>query len=194
MNPHDYRRNLPHLLPPGETVFVTFRLADSLPDGVLEQLREEYQHQEPNEEASYVRQKRYFGKFDALLDHTASGPMWLREAAIGQLVAKALHFFNGRAYSLICYCVMPNHVHLVATIAEAGVPMLRALQSIKAYTARRANKHLNRTGQFWHRESYDHVVRNVPEMQHIIVYTLENPVRAGLTDAWQQWPYSYWIG
>ncbi|TGE16982.1 transposase [Hymenobacter elongatus] len=194
MNPYEYRRNLPHILPPGETVFVTFRLAGSLPEAVLEQLREEYHGEAATEEASYVRQKRYFGKFDALLDGSAHGPTWLQLPAIEQLVADALHFFDGRAYSLICYCVMPNHVHLVATLLEAGVPMLRALQSVKAHTAREANRLLKRTGQFWHRESYDHVVRYAAEMRNIIAYTLENPVRAGVADTWQQWPLSYWAG
>ena len=87
---------------------------------------------------------------------------------------------------------MPNHVHFVATLAEQGVSMMRALQSIKSYTGREANRLLSRSGQFWHRESYDHLVRNPQEMQNIISYTLENPVRAGLVDEWQQWPYSYW--
>ncbi|HEX8426702.1 hypothetical protein [Hymenobacter sp.] len=87
---------------------------------------------------------------------------------------------------------MPNHVHVVATLFEDGLPMMRALQSIKAHTAREANRLLGRTGQFGHRESYDHVVRNAEEMRNIIAYTLENPVRAGMVDNWLQWPYSWW--
>ncbi|GAA3934659.1 transposase [Hymenobacter algoricola] len=194
MNPQDYRRNLPHLLSPGETVFVTFRLAGSLPEAVVEQLRAEFSSETANEEATYVRQKRYFGRFDALLDGSVSGPTWLQQPMIGRLVADALHFFDGRAYTLICYCIMPNHVHLVAVLLEAEVSMMRALQSVKAHTAREANRLLGRTGQFWHRESYDHVVRSASEMQNVIAYALENPVRAGLTDSWQQWPCSYWAG
>ena len=36
-----YRRNLPHIQPPGVTFFVTFHLAGSLPRTVLEQRRME---------------------------------------------------------------------------------------------------------------------------------------------------------
>lgn len=194
MNPYDYQRNLPHILPPGESVFITFRLAGALPERVVEELRVEFAAPVAAEpwEASYSRQKRYFGKFDRLLDGSIHGPVWLREPAIAALVVQGLRYFEGQAYELVCYCIMPNHVHFVASLSETGRVMMRALQSIKAHTAREANKLLGRTGQFWHRESYDHVIRNPEEMRNIISYTLENPVRAGLVADWRQWPHTWW--
>jgi len=36
-----YRKNLPHIQPPGATLFVTFRLAGSIPAAVQQQLLEE---------------------------------------------------------------------------------------------------------------------------------------------------------
>lgn len=39
-----YQRNLPHYQPVTATLFVTFRLAGSLPVEVLRLLREEYEH------------------------------------------------------------------------------------------------------------------------------------------------------
>ena len=45
-------------------------------------------------------------------------------------------------------------------------------------------------GSFWQAESYDHVVRN-GELERIISYVLENPVKAGLVEDWEQWPYTY---
>ncbi len=35
-----YQRKLPHIVPPGATIFFTFRLAGSVPVAVLEQLAE----------------------------------------------------------------------------------------------------------------------------------------------------------
>ncbi len=104
MNPHDYQRNLPHLLPPGETVFITFRLAGSLPEKLLEELREEYAAPVgavETWEVSYARQKRYFGKFGALLDKAVGGPIWLQKPAVADLVVQGLRYFQGRAYDLI---------------------------------------------------------------------------------------------
>ncbi len=190
-----YRRNLPHRLPPGETLFITFRLANSLPRVVIEKLKAEWEHlREKAEDAeqTYALQKRYFGRYDTLLDRADSGPTWLRQPPVAALVQQALHHYNGRAYLLVCYCLMANHVHLVVTLPDEAPPLARTLQSIKSYTARQANILLNRQGQFWQRESYDHTIRDTAEMERIIHYVLENPVKAGLTNDWQSWPYIYW--
>ena len=56
--------------------------------------------------------------------------------------------------------------------------------------ATQANKLLGLTGAFWQRETYDHVVRP-GELARIVSYVLENPVKAGLVEDWQQWPHTY---
>ena len=189
-----YERNLPHRLPPGATIFVTFRLSGSLPLEAVKQLREEAQLPvEPLEdEVAYARQRRYFGKFDEQLDAAATGPVWLGQAAVAQLVQQALHWGHTRKYQLICYCIMPNHVHLVVSLPGDAPPLARTLQSIKSYTGRTANAVLGYTGQFWQRESYDHVVRDGAELARVVAYVLNNPVKAGLVEEWPQWPYTYW--
>jgi REP element-mobilizing transposase RayT len=189
-----YQRNLPHLLPPGENLFITFRLAGSLPRAVLDTLRAGWEQldQQQTGEGSYARQKRYFGRFDKLLDQAAVGPTWLGEPAVASVVAEALHHYDDYGYFLVCYCIMPNHVHLVVTLPDTAPPLLRTLQSIKSYSASKSNALLGRTGQFWQPESYDHVIRDAAEMERIISYVLEDPVKARLTDDWQDWPHTYW--
>ena len=66
------------------------------------------------------------------------------------------------------------------------------MQSLKGYTARKANHILGRSGAFWHHESYDHCVRNPNEWQRIVSYVLNNPVKAGLVDEWENWRWSYY--
>lgn len=65
------------------------------------------------------------------------------------------------------------------------------MQSLKGYTAHEANKILNRTGQFWEEESYDHEVRNDEELDRIVKYVLNNPVKAGLVKDWREWQWSW---
>jgi putative transposase len=61
---------------------------------------------------------------------------------------------------------MPNHVHVLLTPA---VSLSKALGSLKAATAKRANLLLQRTGQaFWQDESYDHLVRSGDEFRRIV--------------------------
>jgi REP element-mobilizing transposase RayT len=187
-----YERNLPHRLPPGSEIFLTFRLADSLPARVLFKLHAQFASASDEPANTYAQQRRYFGRFDDLLDASQHGPTWLREPAIAEVVGGSLRHFHGKAYTLICYCLMPNHVHAVVSLSQDAPPLADTLQRIKGYTALQANKLLGRTGQFWQRETYDHLVRSGEEMTRIIVYVLNNPVKAGLVESWEQWPYTYW--
>ena len=66
------------------------------------------------------------------------------------------------------------------------------MQSLKGYTARKANQILGRSGAFWQHESYDHCVRNPNELKRIITYVLNNPVKIGLVDEWKKWQWSYY--
>lgn len=65
------------------------------------------------------------------------------------------------------------------------------MRLIKGSTARHCNQILNRSGAFWHHESYDHVVKSQLELQHVIAYILNNPVKAGLVPHYNDWQYSY---
>ena len=85
---------------------------------------------------------------------------------------------------------MPNHVHLVVALPDNAPPLAKTLQLLKGYSSFQINKLLGLSGAFWQAESYDHVVRP-GELNRIINYVLENPVKAGLVDEWQKWPYSY---
>ena len=110
---------------------------------------------------------------------------------------------------------MSNHVHVVFTplpIQSSDVAQTVSLhandndtqtkslcyntlssimQSLKGYTAHKANRLLGRKGAFWQQESYDHVVRDANEWQRIVTYVLNNPVKAGLVDRWEKWQWSY---
>lgn len=201
----EYKRNLPHIQPPGAILFITFRLVGSIPKVVLEQLKMEVEKRErqikqtavSNELASllYEEQKRQFGRFDEFLDQASSGPLWLRKLEIAETVVEALHYRDGKVYDLDTFCVMANHVHVVFKPLQKENGSYHALQkimhSLKRYTARKANNVLNREGAFWQHESYDHVVRNRDEWERIVKYVLNNPVKAGLVERWEEWPYTF---
>ncbi len=90
---------------------------------------------------------------------------------------------------------MPNHIHLVLTprAAEDGTPIAlqRIMYTLKRQTAIGANRHLDRNGTFWQYESYDHYIRDRAEYERVVAYVLDNPVKAGLCDSWEAWPWSY---
>ena len=200
-----YRRHLPHIQPPGAMLFVTYRLAGSLPQHVVAQLLAEGEAVErrlahmprgpERARLAYEEQRRLFGRWDKMLDTNREGPHWLRRPEIASLVASSLHFLNGRRYDLDCYCLMSNHVHVVLTPLAIDGERYHALtdimHSLKGYTANKANRQLGRSGSFWQHESYDHVVRDAAEWLRIRHYVVYNPVKAGLVKEWQEWPWTY---
>ena len=196
-----YRRNLPHYQPANATFFVTFRLAGSLPVEAIARLKEERIQNEKlllkikdekiRKKTMDDQHKRYFSKFDKMLDNAANNQSWLNNGLVARIIAEAMHFRDGNVYDLLAYCIMPNHVHMVFTVERSGTSLYTLLQSLKARTAREANKILHQKGSFWQHESYDHVVRNGKELERIVNYVLYNPVRAGMVSSWEQWKWSY---
>ena len=71
------------------------------------------------------------------------------------------------------------------------VPLRKITQSLKGYTARKANRLLRRTGQtFWQDESYDHWGRDEAEMGRVVTYIEWDPVRSGLVASPEEWRWS----
>jgi REP element-mobilizing transposase RayT len=124
-----YGRNLPHIQPPDATLFVTFRLAGSIPQSVLDDWRQEKKLLEstqkrrqgtsrsPDTDADAKErlafQRRWFGKFEAIMHAGTSGPLWLKNERLAEIVHNALLYRDGKVYRLDASCVMPNHVHAV---------------------------------------------------------------------------------
>jgi putative transposase len=188
-----YTRKLPHIQPTGETLFVTSRIANSLPKKVVLRWMEERDLEvlrlqkarpadpEKLKEAVYNAKKRSFARFDEPLDKAAPGEHRLDRQEIATEVAGAMQWHHQQQnIDLLCYCVMPNHMHLVATLLNPEEPFHKIVKSIKTFSAKPINSLLGRTGRFWQREYYDHVVRDGAELQRIVAYVLENPVKAGL--------------
>jgi putative transposase len=204
-----YRRKLPHYQPADATFHVVFRLAGSVPGAVIEKLRsDEIRRTKMLSGISCARLKAnkalenrclHLKAFEEALHSGTRGPTWLSNPIVAGIVVDSLHFYDNKLYDLVAHTIMPNHVHLViqlggesdGPIERNSIPLYRILQSIKRYTARRANQILCRVGQFWQPESYDHVIRNGEELERTIDYILHNPVKAGLVRRIEEWPWSY---
>jgi REP element-mobilizing transposase RayT len=189
------RGYLPHVKREGASYFVTFRLTDSLPQEVL--LRFEREHADSirrlaggaTSEALGEIHRELRRKIEHHLDRGA-GACHLRRPEIADMIAGALRHFHGEHYLLDEWVVMPNHVHLVLW-PMPNFTLSEILKSRKRHTARQANLILGKTGQpFWQRESYDHWIRDDAEKSRIRRYVRMNPVKAGLCQQPEDWPWS----
>ncbi len=204
-----YRRKLPHIQIKGMTFFITFRLHKSLPNEIIKVLKKEFRKKllrlrKKQSPAEMIRQEyeRHFERFDMHLDQYQESPKYLNDEKIASLTAETMLYWNQKKYDLLAFCIMPNHVHMVikvddtvgqvSNLSNNYTGLLSPIMfSIKRYTARQANIILNRTGDFWQHESYDHIVRNETELNNIIRYILMNPVKAGLAIDWREWQWNF---
>jgi REP element-mobilizing transposase RayT len=152
-----YRRHLPHWQVDGAPHFITWRLEGALPAHMT---------------AEFIR-------IDQQLDAAETGPLWLRQPQIAQLIVNALHYGERqlKLYELLAWVVMANHVHVVL---YPRAKLAQITKAVKGYTALEANRMLERTGQFWQHESFDRWIRDRYELERIIRYVERNPVKAGL--------------
>lgn len=117
----------------------------------------------------------------------------LAQPSIAGIIINVLQDYDQRLFDLLYYCIMPNHVHVVIYLGSMTNPKSLGLimKNIKGRSSREINLFLGRSGTFWQKASYDRLVRDEKELNNIGDYILENPVKAGLIDSWENWPYSY---
>ena len=87
--------------------FVTYRLYGSIHPDQLKKLQKELESADEDE------QKRIIKKYDKLLDKAENKIFYLNNSKIAEACIKSIMFFEEKDIEVICYCIMPNHVHLV---------------------------------------------------------------------------------
>ncbi|HCX32480.1 MAG TPA: hypothetical protein DHV08_02285, partial [Rhodocyclaceae bacterium] len=177
------RDYLPHIDSPGLIQSITFRLADSLPQGVLDRWSQELAGRSEADRQT-AREQRIAQWLDQ-----GHGACHLQDRRIAELVEDALLHFDGERYRLLAWCIMPNHVHvLIETVPGHGLDSV--LHSWKSFTAKEANRLLERTGPFWQVEYHDRFIRDDAHFANATRYIENNPVKAGLVTSGEDWRWS----
>jgi putative transposase len=89
---------------------------------------------------------------------------------------------------ILAYCLMPNHIHLVAVPDEPD-SLAAALRRAHGRYANYLNARRGRTGHLWQNRFYSCAL----DQAHLSValrYVERNPVRAGLAECVEQYPWS----
>jgi len=90
--------------------------------------------------------------------------------------------------SLWGYCLMPNHFHLVAVPAEEGTAA-KVLGRLESDYARFLNVRRGTSGHLW-QARYHSVAMDSLHCWRALAYVERNPVRAGMTAAAVDYPWS----
>ena len=192
-----YKRRLPHWRQDGATYFVTFRLADAIPQEQLRALKHwrgiwERSHPQPRSEKDWEELAREITrKTEAWMDKGYGECVFRNRQLATELSQSLLHFQNDRCLTS-CFTIMPNHVHAVIKPLDC-FDLERILASVKRFVGRKINSLLSRTGVLWAQESYDRMIRDEEHLFRVIQYIGHNPARAGLPPAqWIRWIHPDW--
>jgi len=186
-----HRHRLPHWQQDDAWVFVTWRLADSVPADKLNQWHDDKNrwlecHPKPWDEATEKEYHVLFlQRFENWLDQGA-GSCLLKDEANAKIVADAIHFFNGERYELATFVVMPNHVH-VLFCPRNGHVISEIVQSWKRFSSREINKRMGASGSLWQEEYWDRLIRNEKHFYAVAGYIRRNPEKAGLKNGYILW-------
>lgn len=137
-----HRRNLPHLYFTDGLYFITYRLANSMPYEKLAEVNSN------PADWDFNKYKRVFIKYDNLLDSGNYGINYLKQKELADVCRETLHYPDGNNYKLICYCIMPNHIHLVFKLLPQNKGIDKIMQSIKRISSRKCNLLLGKEGKF----------------------------------------------
>jgi putative transposase len=108
----------------------------------------------------------------------------LAEASVAILRKQAMTL-GAKVYA---YCFMPDHVHLL--LAPSDSCDLVAFVAQFKNLVQRAAWRLGLHGTFWQKRFWDHFLRQDEDIETVVHYILNNPVRAGLVSDWRDYPYS----
>jgi putative transposase len=112
------------------------------------------------------------------------------ERKAGLLVDVLRSLVAERKFTLHDFVVMPDHVHLLMTV-EDEMTIEKAMQLVKGRFSHRLSHEFGHKGEVWQRGFSEVQVLGQESMIQHREYIAMNPVKAGLADSPEKYPYCY---
>jgi len=164
------------------TQFITFRLADSLPQPVLERLKIQLEHDKLSDDSEEYRQR-----IEDYLDE-GKGECLLRNPEMAAIVEETILSEHGKSCDIKAWVVMPNHAHVLLRL-NAGYELAGLMKRVKGISARKINIALGRTGSVWQKDYFDRYIRDADHFTKVFRYIENNPVVARLVSLPDEWEF-----
>ena len=88
---------------------------------------------------------------------------------------------------IVAYCFMPDHAHLLVAGADPSADFCRFVRHAKQQTGWRYKR---KTGcALWQESYHDWILRGVESTASVAAYILGNPIRAGLVERVEDYPF-----
>jgi REP element-mobilizing transposase RayT len=114
-----------------------------------------------------------------------------------KITLESLCYWNGKKWTLFAAVVMPDHVHALAqplVVKEGGAYDLgEILHSVKSFSAHHINRQRGMKGSVWQDERFDRIMRDEMEFNEKWQSIRNNPVKNGLSENPEDYPWLYEI-
>jgi putative transposase len=94
-------------------------------------------------------------------------------------------------FTMLAYVFLPDHIHLLLQPTGQST-FSQIMHSLKPNFTKAYKNALGITGpvRFWQQRFWDHVIRDVNDLQRHLDYIHYNPVKHGLAKRPEDWPHS----
>jgi putative transposase len=114
-------------------------------------------------------------------------PLFTDGAVVDTVVRQLVRTASEQQFSIIAYCFMPDHLHLLVEGTTADSDGKRFITLFKQYSD--YDYSCERQGPLWQRYGFEHVLGDDETTLEVVRYILRNPVRAGLASTVEEYPY-----
>jgi putative transposase len=121
-------------------------------------------------------------------------PLFVSSHVVDAAVAQFQRTTDQELFALLAYCFMPDHVHMVVE-GESEKSDLRRTASLMKQRSAYVFRIAFNVAWLWQEGYYERVLRSDEATDVVIRYVLDNPVRAGLVERHQDYPFlgaKYW--
>lgn len=108
-------------------------------------------------------------------------------APFAQIVLSAIRWLNEeQKFDVHAAVVMPDHVHIAGALGNGS--LASTMHSLKSFTAHQI---ISRgvAPPIWQSGYHDHALRDDEDYRACLTYLLQNPIRAGLCDDLEHYPF-----
>jgi len=97
-----------------------------------------------------------------------------------------------RSFDIEAIVILPDHLHCVWRLPEGDNDFSGRWRTIKQFVSRRIDATVLRRGEktVWQRRFWEHLIRDEEDWRRHVDYIHFNPVKHGMVNAPEDWPYS----
>ena len=170
--------HLPHWAQGHSTQFITFRLADSLPQDKLLEIKQSRQqwlndHPKPWDTDTTMQYDSLTQTCDKWID-AGYGECILQYVEVRDIVVQTIMYGDKDEYDVMAFVIMPNHVHVILAVRD-GHSLQDIVGKWKRVSSHRINKLLGREGSVWERDAFDRLLRSYKDYTNKVNYIIDNP-------------------